>query len=134
MRSSSLVGCASTNGQPIAAGSLSPSQSMVALACRDHVEIFSLNGKSGEISKHENINLTRDHDNFTVTDVSWSPFEEDLVAGSATNGQIAVLRVSQHDADEGSRKSHISLKWQALEDSKRTVNRVSWHPNNRTMC
>ena len=126
----SLRGQASTEGQPIASGSVSPSQSMVAVACRDHVEIFKMGIGDGSILKHESINLSHQEGNFTVTDVSWSPHDSDLVAGSATNGQIAVLRV---DTRKDKEQTHIALKWEAREDSKRAVNRVNWHPSHRSI-
>jgi WD40 repeat protein len=125
---------ASANAGSCLAVSVSPSQSFAAIASRAQVEIYQILGTSsaeGEsaLKHYESIQLSREFDNFTVTDVSWSPHEEDLVAAASTDGQVVVLRVSPQDADDLSRTT--TLKWSAREDNARSVNRVSWHPSER---
>ena len=96
---------------------LSPSQTLVAVACQNHVRVIKISSsKSSTFSYFHKTHLElKKKGNFTINDLAWSA-DQKLIAISTTNGVLGIFNVI-----EG---RHI---WEGGESGP-SINKISWHP------
>ena len=98
--------------------SLNSAQTHFAVGCGAQIEIGRLIHDSLEFS---NMQL-KSSGRFTITDVAFSPNDDNHIAASATNGMVGVFDLNHVDSRLIGR-----AKWDSIE-APRSINKVGWHP------
>lgn len=107
-----------SGGESVSSVSLNAAQTHFAVGCGAQIEISRLHHDGLEFSTMG----LKSSGRFTITDVAFSPNDDNYIAASATNGMVGVFDLTHVDSRLIGR-----AKWDSIE-APRSINKVGWHP------
>ncbi|KAI1304163.1 GATOR complex protein WDR24 [Halotydeus destructor] len=100
---------------------ISKDGSQVAVAGRNVFKIFDADDENQTFNEAINLRVGKNLNlNFSCNDVAWNHVDEALLATGATNGAVVIWNL---------RKTTRSKMESVFQNHKRTVNKISFHPN-----